>query len=364
MVKRTYSHAEKDGFAEERRVQLERLQAQIAEKVVELTNGQEWQRWLRVASRFHQYSFGNSLAVFIQRPDATLLSGYRMWQTAFNRQVNKGEKGIRILAPITRLVDVTGSGGAPILDADGRPVKALRPIGFKVISVFDVSQTSGEPLPEQPRPVLLTGQAPDGLWDSLQGFVEDRGFRVERGACGGANGVTMFTDRIVRVRADVDDAQAVRTLAHEAGHVLLHDPSHRQGREFSCRGVGEVEAESVAFLVTHAHGLDSAQYTFRYVAGWAEDALTSAPVGQTLADVITATGSRVVGAADTILVATDVPAPGDVMMAGSAETVTRSVAAGRARQTERFESELRRSPRRPVEPVSPVRAHAFAGPAR
>ncbi len=169
MVKRTYSQEEKDGFAEERRVQLERLQAQIAEKVVELTNGQEWQRWLRVASRFHQYSFGNSLAVFIQRPDATLISGYRMWQTAFNRQVNKGEKGIRILAPITRLVDVTGSGGVPILDADGRPVKALRPIGFKVISVFDVSQTSGEPLPEQPRPVLLTGQAPDGLWDSLQG---------------------------------------------------------------------------------------------------------------------------------------------------------------------------------------------------
>ena len=215
MVKRTYSQEEKDGFAEERRVQLERLQAQIAEKVVELTNGQEWQRWLRVASRFHQYSFGNSLAVFIQRPDATLISGYRMWQTAFNRQVNKGEKGIRILAPITRLVDVTGSGGAPILDADGRPVKALRPIGFKVISVFDVSQTSGEPLPEQPRPVLLTGQAPDGLWDSLQGFVEDRGFRVERGDCGGANGVTMFADRLVRVRADVDDAQAVRTLAHD-----------------------------------------------------------------------------------------------------------------------------------------------------
>jgi len=364
MVKRTYSQAEKDGFADERLVQLEGLQAQITERVVELTSGQEWQRWLRVASRFHSYSFGNTLALFIQRPDATLVAGYRTWQTAFNRQVNKGETGIRILAPMTRLVDVQDTGGAPILDAEGRPVKVLRPVGFKVISVFDVSQTSGEPLPEQPRPVLLTGQAPDGLWDRLQGFVEDRGFRVERGDCGGANGITMFAERVVRVRADVDDAQAVRTLAHEAGHVLLHDPSQRQGREFSCRGVGEVEAESVAFLVTQAHGLDSAQYTFRYVASWAEDALTSAPAGSTLAEVITATGSRVVGAADTILVATDVPAPGDAMMAGSAATVSRSVASARARQSERFESEVRRSPRPPVEPVSPARAHAFAGPAR
>ena len=117
-------------------------------------------------------------------------------------------------------------------------------VGVKPVSVFDVSQTDGDPLPEPPEAKLLTGQAPPGLWDALQAFVEAQSYSVSRGDCGEANGVTIFDTRQVRVRADVDDAQAVKTLAHEAGHVLLHAPERRDN--FSCRGVAEVEAESVA----------------------------------------------------------------------------------------------------------------------
>ena len=99
------------------------------------------------------------------------------------------------------------------------------------------------------------------------------------------------------VRHDVDDAQAVKTLAHEAGHVILHPD--QQGRE--CRGILEVEAESVAYMVTNAHGLDSSQYTFNYVAGWALNAVTE---DRDLADILRSTGQRVIGAADLILQAT------------------------------------------------------------
>ncbi len=103
------------------------------------------------------------------------------------------------------------------------------------------------------------------------------------------------------VRDDVDDAQAVKTLAHEAGHVILHPD--QQGRE--CRGILEVEAESVAYMVTSAHGLDSSQYTFNYVAGWALNAVTEQ---RDLADILRSTGQRVIGAADLILQTTQ-PAP-------------------------------------------------------
>ncbi len=125
---------------------------------------------------------------------------------------------------------------------------------------------------------------------------------MRRGAdLGGPNGYTDFGRRLVMVRDDVDDAQAVKTLAHEAGHVILHPD--QQGRD--CRGILEVEAESVAYMVTSAHGLDSSQYTFNYVAGWALNAVTEQ---RDLADILRSTGQRVIGAADLILQTTQ-PAP-------------------------------------------------------
>ena len=161
-------------------------------------------------------------------------------------------------------------------------------------------QTDGLPLPDPGigQPALLAGQAPAGLWDRLQGFLEERGFEVRRGPChDGANGYTDFTQHLVMVRDDVDDAQAVKTLAHEGAHALLH--SDRKGLE--CRGIREVEAESVAYMVTSAHGLDSSQYTFNYVAGWALNAVTEQ---RDLTDILRSTGQRVIGAADIILQAT------------------------------------------------------------
>ncbi len=215
-----------------------------------------------------------------------------------------------------------------MLDDKNKPAIANQIVGVKPTSVFDISQTTGDPVPEPPRPTLLTGQAPDGPWHDLATLVGEQGFRLERGDCHGANGYTDYTTRTVKVRDDVDDAQAVKTLAHELGHVLLHNPADGQA-SIQCRGTKEVEAESVAYLVTAAHGLDSSQYTFTYVAGWAEQALPHHPEGTTVADVIHATGTRVLKTAHQILDATAAPDSTRPIGQALAETVTRNIAVDR-----------------------------------
>ncbi len=259
------------------------------------------------------------MLIYAQRPESTAVAGYEAWKT-LGRQVDKGERGIQILAPVVRKVTKDQAGrtdavgrGEPEPAATGAAVarpgndtpgdegasseaERRRVAGYRVAYVWDLSQTSGEPLPTQPLPQLLSGQAPAGLWDSLARLVADRGFTLERGDCGPANGWTDYTTRTVRVRDDVDAAQAVKTLAHEAGHVLLHDPAGLgESTTAHCQGVKEVEAESVAYLVTASHGLSTDDYTFAYVTGWAGSVDGIEPE-----TVVRDTGQRVLTATRTV----------------------------------------------------------------
>ncbi len=293
-----------------RQERLEDLHRQLADGVAALRDGEAWRGWLDVATRFHHYSFGNQLLIAAQKPDATLVAGYGAWN-ALGRQVRKGEKALWVLAPVTgrgqgpdrdgvvdanQLDPMTGTPAVPSPGAVTRAGRAVR--GFTSVAVFDVSQTDGDPLPTPPRPQLLAGQAPPGLWDALTDVITDSGLTVDRSpdaeSIGGANGVTDYVTRTVTVRADVDAAQAAKTLAHEAGHVLLHNPQNR-GEGPACRDLIEVEAESVAYLVAAHHGLDTSGYTFAYIAGWAcrDD------------DAVTNTARRVLDAARTLIEATD-----------------------------------------------------------
>ena len=155
-----------------------------------------------------------------------------------------------------------------------------------------MSQTSGEPVPERPRPRPLAGEAPAGLWEGLAAQVREHGFTLgdapdapDAAALGGANGVTDFLARMVQVRADMDDAVRVRTLAHELAHIELgHEDRRPDGLH---RGIGEVEAESVALMVCASFGLDSTDYTVPYVASWSSQVKDSSPF-----EVIRATGER------------------------------------------------------------------------
>lgn len=163
-------------------------------------------------------------------------------------------------------------------------------VGVRPAYVWDASQTAGDPLPELPAPELLEGEAPKGLWAGLAKQIEVAGFVLgeapDAASIHGANGVTNYTERTVFVRADMDEAARVKTLAHELGHVLMHDPENTDVRLH--RGISEVEAESVALMIGAAHGMDTSSYTIPYVTSWAAQANGKEP-----AEIVKATGERV-----------------------------------------------------------------------
>ncbi|WP_216699331.1 ArdC-like ssDNA-binding domain-containing protein [Actinotalea ferrariae] len=236
---------------------------------------------LRAAARFYDYSPSNILLITAQRPDATRVAGIRTWNS-LGRHVNRGERGIAILAPCiyrpsgdvlaTGVLKPGAEGGHPPESPTGREPtnhspRVLR--GFKIVHVFDVSQTDGEPLPDV-APRLLDGDAPSSLMDHLTGLATDAGYRLEQGPCGTANGYTDYGARIVRISDDLSPAQAAKTLAHEVGHIRA-DHEHRfteYASSMACRGQAEVEAESIAYLVTAQAGLDATDYSVPYLAGW------------------------------------------------------------------------------------------------
>lgn len=256
----------------ERVDRLTQLHAKLTAAVDDLAHSDAWRRMLDVAARMPTYSPSNVLLIAVQRPQATRVAGFRTWKS-LGRHVCKGEKGIAILAPCLYRGSESGEVERPSsretsTNADETARRELR--GFRVVHVFDVTQTEGEPLPDV-APELLTGSAPDKLWERLESLVETVGFVVERGDCGGANGYTRFDDRVVRVRDDFDPAQAVKTLAHEVGHIRADHEARfadRYHRSVDCRGIAEIEAESIAYLVTSAAGLDAGGYSVPYVAGW------------------------------------------------------------------------------------------------
>ncbi len=315
---------QREKAAEARAAKLTELHDTLAEQVTALASGPQWRAWLDTAAKFHNYSFGNTLLIAAQKPEATQVAGYTLWQQ-LGRQVDKGQRGISIIAPVTRKVEVDQAESAPAAEHQsgersatnsGESAGSARHVsGFRAAYVWDVSQTSGDPLPDRPRPELLAGQAPDGLWESLAAQCEAAGFTVDRrGIDGAKNGFTDFKTREVVVRADVEPAQAVKTLAHELGHVLMHDPaSFAEGETRTCRGAGEVEAESMAYLVAAEHGLDTASYTFAYVAGWAA---STGDVDATVRD----SGTRVLRTAHLVLDQIEHDLAGDLDQAPAAST--------------------------------------------
>lgn len=233
---------------------------QLREGITALTSSDAWLRYLDVQRRFHQYSWGNCLLIAIQRPDATRVAGYHAWQK-LNRQVNVGEKGIRILAPVTYKKSTIEK---PDTNPDDSPeVRVLR--AFRSVSVFDISQTSGQPLPEITSRLL--GKEPVYAFRRLSVVAGELGFHIEFTQLPGErNGECDFGTCTIRIRTDLDAAQVVKPLAHEFGHAILHFPSEGMPKQ-----VVELEAESVAYVVCHELGIDSSQYSLGYIAHWAGD---------------------------------------------------------------------------------------------
>lgn len=296
MAGRTLTEAQREAEERARRETVEQLHQQLADNIATLDDKAAWQRWLGMAAKLHRYSFNNVTLAMLQMPDATMIAGYRAWQ-AMGHQVRRGEKAIKIFGPVTRTVELVDRvTGEPIRDVEGRVQCVRQLVGVRPVSVFDASQVD-PPVETPPVPTLLRGEAPSGLWESLAELVAVEGYQLTRGDCGGANGLTDYAAREVRVRADVDDAQATKSLIHELAHVLIR-PEPGELYAGACRGRREVEAESVAYVVAAAHHMDTSQYTFNYVAGWAAQAATPE---HGIDAVVGATGATVIATADKIL---------------------------------------------------------------
>jgi hypothetical protein len=325
---------------------LREVHARLTSAVAELTQAENWQQMLRTAARLPSYSPHNVLLITSQCPHARAVAGFHTWKQ-LGRSVRKGEKGIAILAPIApRATAAAAASPSPDVPAPTdltAPAEDLRPrraMSFRVVHVFDISQTEGPDLPELPRPTLLEGEAPPGLIDGLTSHVQQEGYQLLRynfdvphPGMQGPNGVTDFFARTVIVRPDLSDAQTTKTLAHELGHVLLHAPTQRPAG--LTRPQAEVEAESVAFIVAEAHGLDTSRYTLPYVTGWAEGDL----------ELLARSAERVISTSHTILTRTPPPATLELPEALRARTRDRDATrTGSAREVDTLRWHEHREP--------------------
>ena len=242
--------------------------------VENIFTGDKYAQYLQTMSKFHRYSFNNTLLIAMQRPDATLVTGYRNWQS-MGRQVKKGEKGITILAPAPikrkREQEILDQNHNPILDADGKPrteeVEVVIP-RFKPTTVFDISQTDGEPI-ETLAPEELTEAVADyDLFMEAITAVSSVPIRFDEIA-GEAKGYYHSGDKEIVIQKGMSESQTIKTAIHETGHARLHDKDimEKQGIEKD-RLTKEVEAESVAYCVCSAFGVDTSEYSFPYIAGW------------------------------------------------------------------------------------------------
>lgn len=245
--------------------------------VENIFTGDKYAQYLQTMSKFHRYSFNNTLLIAMQRPDATLVTGYRNWQS-MGRQVKKGEKGITILAPAPikrkREQEILDQNNKPLLDGNGKPktekVEVIIP-RFKPTTVFDISQTDGEPI-ETLAPEELTEAVADyDLFMEAITAVSPVPIRFDEIA-GEAKGYYHSGDKEIVIQKGMSESQTIKTAIHETGHARLHDKDimEKQGIEKD-RLTKEVEAESVAYCVCSAFGVDTSEYSFPYIAGWSSN---------------------------------------------------------------------------------------------
>ena len=252
----------------------------LAESVERLLKSETYRDALRFRAEFQtRYSFRNLWLLFIQKPDAAMVAGYKKWQEV-GRQVKKGEKSLAILAPLTKKDRETGE---------------VEVFGFRSASVFDLSQTEGEPLPALPRPVMLEDDSTQirEVLGRLEHFTRMNGFTLSTGPLGSAFGSFSPTTKSIILRDDLPPLQRLKTLVHEVAHGLLHQNASLVEVN---RHIGELEAESCAFIVLHSLGLDTSRYSFPYLANWAENPEEVLPAAE-----------RASQAADTLLTALTTP---------------------------------------------------------
>ena len=259
---------------EKQRVQ--ELTDKLKQGLQDLFNSDSYRNYLSTMSKFHNYSFNNTLLIAMQKPDATLVAGYKALQKNFERHVNKGEKAIRILAPAPYKIKEERDKIDPVtqellLDKDGNPqkeeVEITIPV-FRAVSVFDVAQTDGKPIPELAAKELLSDV--EGYQDMIRAVEAISPVPIElEEIAGDSKGYYDSEAKRIAVQENMSESQTLKTMIHEVAHSKLHSKEVEQDEQMrKDRNTKEVEAESVAYTVCQHFGVDTSDYSFGYIAGW------------------------------------------------------------------------------------------------
>ena len=258
---------------------LKEITDRLEQGITELFESERYREYLRVMSKFHNYSFNNTLLIAMQKPDASLVAGFSAWKNNFERNVMKGQKGIKIIAPSPykikqEMQKIDPHTQKPIIGKDGKPVTEEKEItipAYKVVSVFDVSQTEGKELPDIAVDEL-TGDV-DRYKDFFAALEKTSPVPIAfENIEGGSHGYYHLEDKRIAINEGMSELQTLKTAIHEIAHAKLHDidlnaPKDEQQPHID-RRTREVEAESVAYTVCQHYGLDTSDYSFGYVAGW------------------------------------------------------------------------------------------------
>jgi hypothetical protein len=255
-TKRHMSKAERQQARERAQERAQAALDRLSEGVRAVYDSERWESWLRSLSKFYDYSLGNTILIAMQMPTATHVASFRSWKRDFNRYVKKGERGIEILVPML----------VKDCDGDDADEERRRLVGFRVGHVFDVSQTDGEPLPTLVDEVAGDVERYTAILDAVRGVSA---YPVEFVADlpEGTNGF-FRRGELVAIREGMSNGQTVKTALHELAHSRLHD-GDPMAEGMPDRAMREVQAESVAYAVSAALGLDTSGYSFGYVASWA-----------------------------------------------------------------------------------------------
>ena len=264
-------------MAVDRKQQMKEITERLEQGVKDIFTSEMYTMYLRTMAKFHNYSFNNTLLIAMQRPDATLVAGFQAWKNKFNRYVKKGEKGIQIIAPapikeVEEREKIDKDTGLAVLNENGEPemerMEYVIP-RFRVTTVFDVSQTDGEPLPLLEVNELTASVKDYALLTAAIEQVSPVPIRFDE-IEGEAKGYYSDIEKEICVQTGMGESQTIKTMIHEVAHAMLHNSDLMEQRgEEKDRLTKETEAESIAFTVCSALGIDTSDYSFPYVASWA-----------------------------------------------------------------------------------------------
>ncbi len=281
-TRKEYTPEERAAYNAQKQAEMDEIIKRIDEGVKAVFQSDKYKEYLKFASKFTDYSARNTLLINLQRPDATLVAAYGKWKQ-LGRQVERGQTGIEILAPVAYKTNQVLETERPAVDEFGNQLynpdgtekmetveKPMTGLAFKKVYVFDVSQTSGKELPD---PVTeLTGDIDSARKEAVFAALKKvTGIDIEfKDIKGGAKGYYSATNNEIVIKSGMSDAQTLKTAFHEAAHNLLHDPAKDIVTNKSPRNEKEVQAESVAFMVAERFGIDTSEYSFPYIASWSD----------------------------------------------------------------------------------------------